>query len=166
MFFPGEPDVTELGRKDTTHAPTVPSTSPQDWRRRQLVVDARYQLRAGVLVGLVALVLLVLLNAALIVPHRAATTGSPSLLHGQDQSAFVLVLLGSAVFLGGVIAIGVLESHRTAGAAYAIRRAVEALREGEPEIRIRLRKGDHLQDLARAVNQLAETIDGERAHRA
>jgi signal transduction histidine kinase len=76
------------------------------------------------------------------------------------------VLLGSTVLLGGVIVLSVLESHRTAGAAYAIRRAVDAIRDGRSEIRIRLRQGDHLQELARAINQLAETIDAERSQRS
>lgn len=137
------------------------------WRRRQFVVDARYQMRAGVLVGAVALVLLVLLNASLILQERAeAATASflsaPSLAV-QDTTSWALLLVGSAVFLGGVILVGVLESHRTAGAAYAIRRALDAIRDGRPDIRVRLRRGDHLQDLATSVNQLAETIDAERS---
>jgi len=145
---------------------------PFGWRRRQFVVDARYQLRAGVLVGLVAIVLLVLLNASLILPHRepsatasmAATALRPP-LETSDRSSFALLLLGSAVFLGGVVVVGLLESHRTAGAAFAIRRAVDGLRDGQPQVRVRLRRGDHLQDLARSINQLAETIDLERLRR-
>jgi signal transduction histidine kinase len=134
------------------------------------VVDARYQLRAGVLVGAVAIVLLVLLDASLILQDRAtaataATAVRPILLAGQDRASWALLLSGSAVFLGGVILVGVLESHRTAGAAYAIRRAVDAIHDGQSEVRVRLRRGDHLQDLARSVNQLAETIDAERLRR-
>jgi len=64
-----------------------------------------------------------------------------------------------------VFLIGLFESHRTAGASYAIRRAVDAICDGESQIRIHLRRGDHLQDLARSVNQLAETIDAERLSR-
>jgi hypothetical protein len=143
------------------------------WRRRQYVVDARYQLRTGILVGLVAVVLLVLLNASLILPSRStsptSTTRVTSLQPSQDasnRSSFALLLLGSAVFLGGVVVVGLLESHRTAGAAFAIRRAVDGMREGQTEVRIRLRRGDHLQDLAQSINQLAETIDLERLRRS
>ena len=142
------------------------------WRRRQFVVDARYQLRSGVLVGLVALVLLVLLNASLVLPQRTApsTTSSTSArsfppFEVPERSSFALLFLGSAVFLGGVFAVGLLESHRTAGAAYAIRRVVDGLRDGQPQVRVRLRRRDHLQDLARSINQLAETIESERLHR-
>jgi hypothetical protein len=139
------------------------------WRRRHWVVDARYQMRAGVLVGAVALVLLLLLNATLILQDRADAATSALVVRPlpaeQDGTSWALLFLGSAVFLAGVILIGVLESHRTAGAAYAIRRAVDAIRDGRPDIRVRLRKGDHLQDLAASVNQLAETIDAERSPR-
>jgi len=61
--------------------------------------------------------------------------------------------------------VGVLESHRTAGAAYAIRRAVDAIRDGRLDTRVRLRRGDHLQDLAKSINLLAETIEEERLRR-
>jgi len=139
------------------------------WRRRQLVVDARYQLRSGMLVGSVAVVLLVLLNASVFIQHRMQTATAAAsvrpLLAGEDRMSFLLLLVGSAVFLGGVFLIGLFESHRTAGASYAIRRAVDAICDGESQIRIHLRRGDHLQDLARSVNQLAETIDAERLSR-
>ena len=161
--------MAKLAPDDALHATAAPHGGLFVWRRRQLVVDARYQWRAGVLVGLVALVLLVLLNVALIVPHRAAPGGAASatrpLSAGQDGISWVLVLTGSAVLLAGVTLIGVLESHRTAGAAYAMGRAVDAIRDGRSEIRIRLRRGDHLQELARSINRLAETIDAERAQR-
>ena len=163
--------MREPGTDHAIAAGVAPGGGSDAWRRRRFVVDARYQLRAGVLVGTVAIALLVLLNASLIPqarraagPAMAASTLHP-LAGGQDRASWLLVLLGSAVFLGGVVLIGVLESHRTAGAAYAIRRAVDAIREGRSDIRVRLRRGDHLQDLANSVNQLAETIDAERLQR-
>lgn len=152
---------------NATSAGTAPGGGFIGWRRRRYVVDARYQMRAGVLVGAVALVLLVLLNASLILQDRAADATAAlvvrPLLAQQDGLSWALLFVGSAVFLGGVFLVGVLESHRTAGAAYAIRRAVDAIRDRRPETRVRLRRGDHLQDLAASVNQLAETIDAERS---
>ena len=148
-------------------AGAAPDGPPYGWRRRQLVVDARYQLRSGVLVGAVAIVLLTLLNASLFVHARTPSAAGTmqDLFAGPERSSWVLLLAGSAVFLVGVILIGLLESHRTAGASYAIRRAVDAIRGGESHIRVRLRRGDHLQDLARSVNELAETIEAERLRR-
>ena len=164
--------MLETGEDKPAAAGQTRGGGPFGWRRRQFVVDARYQLRAGVLVGLVAMVLLVLLNASLILPHRppsatasqAATSLRPP-FQVSDRSSFALLLLGSAVFLGGVVGVGLMESHRTAGAAFAIRRVVDGLRDGQSQVRVRLRRGDHLQDLARSINQLAETIDTERLRR-
>lgn len=151
---PGSGETTPVGRRS--------------WRRRHYVVDTRYQLRAGVLVGSVAIALLLVLNATLVTQSRerapAQVTGSaPARPNGVSWG---LLLLGSAVFVAGVVAIGVLESHRTAGAAYAIRRSVDQIREGRSGVRIRLRRGDHLQELALSVNQLAEALDAERARRS
>lgn len=115
-------------------------------RRRKVLVDTRYQLRAGMVVGLVAFVLLLLVNLSLM------TDGAP----------WILLLGGSAVLLGGIVLVGVVEAHRTAGAAFAIRRTVDALAAGTHGARVRLRRGDHLQDLAEAINRLAERLDAER----
>jgi len=167
--------LLEPGADNPAAAGRTRGGGPFGWRRRQFVVDARYQLRSGVLVGSVAIVLLVLLNASLILPHRtplataataamAATPVRPPFA-APDRPSFALLLVGSAVFLGGVVLVGFLESHRTAGAAFAIRRVVDGLRDGQSQVRVRLRRGDHLQDLAHSINQLAETIDTERLRR-
>ena len=164
--------MLEPGADNPISARQVRGGGPFGWRRRQFVVDARYQLRSGMLVGAVAIVLLVLLNASLILPQRAAsatvaTAVAPgrALFGAPDRSSFALLLMGSAVFLGGVVVVGLLESHRTAGAAFAIRRVVDGIRDGQSQVRVQLRRGDHLQDLARSINQLAETIDMERLRR-
>jgi hypothetical protein len=163
--------LLETGADKPAVAGLARGVGPFGWRRRKYVVDARYQLRTGILVGLVAIVLLVLLNASLILPYRSTSGSASPAAFAQsshpasDRSSLAFLLLGSAVFLGGVVVIGLTESHRTAGASFAIRRVVDALREGQSQARVRLRKGDHLQDLARSINQLAETIETERLRR-
>lgn len=118
-------------------------------RRRKILVDPRYQLRAGIVVGLVAFVLLLLVNLSLM------TEGAP----------WILLLAGSAVLLGGIVLIGVVEAHKTAGAAFSLKRTIEELAAGRTGARVRLRKGDHLQELAQALNGLAEKLDAERRAR-
>ena len=134
-------------------ATAEPTRTYSSWRRRRYVVDARSQLRAGILVGFLTLALLVLLNVSIFTGHEA------------DRSSWVLLLTGSVVFFTGIVAIGVLETHRTAGAAFAIRRTIDALRDGQRGARVRLRRSDHLQELGEAVNALAEAIDRERGPR-
>ena len=70
---------------------------------------------------------------------------------------------GSAVFLGGVILVGVLESHRTAGAAYrdpASRRRDPRRTAGNPRPAPSGRPPPGAR--RRPINRLAETIDAER----
>jgi hypothetical protein len=170
MFGSGRRGLSDTEPKTATAAEAFPKSETVGLRRRRILVDARYQTWSGALIGGVALVLLLLLNASLIVQHPAATAVAGAVTRpmsgGADRASWVLLFLGSAAFLGGVVLVGLLESHRTAGAAYAIRRAVDALREGRSDVRVHLRRGDHLQELARAINQLAETIDGERLGRS
>jgi hypothetical protein len=132
------------------------------------VIDARYQLRSGLFAGAITLVLLALLNASLVLERSAAGPTIPGAAAGSlpiDRGTSVLALVGSALFLAGVVLVGVLESHRTAGAAYAIRRVLDGLREGRSGERVRLRRNDHLRELGDAVNRLADSIDHERQAR-
>ncbi len=145
------------------------SAGPPRWRRRRYVLDAAYQARSGILVGSTALALLVLLNFSVASHDGAAVSVAGSFVRptlGSDGRASLVVLVSvSMAFLVGVFLVGLIESHRTAGAAFAIRRAVDAIRDGRTDIRIRLRRHDHLQDLARSINELAEAIDRERGRR-
>ena len=169
MFGAGGDFVPGSEPQETT--PTTRRAHPS-WRRRQFVVDARYQLRAGIMVGVVAIALLILLNVSLMgqgrlpSPLPGAPARTPLTTGHPDRTSWALILLGSGVFVAGVIAIGVLESHKTAGAAYAIRRSIDQIREGRTGVRVRLRRGDHLQDLAKALNQLAESLDAQRSGRS
>jgi signal transduction histidine kinase len=152
----------------SAHPASAPPAAPRG-RRRRIVVDPPYQLRRGLLMGAVALVLLALLNVVLVSHGRgtapAGTMVSAAAAVADGGVSFVLVLFSSALFLAGVVFVAILDSHRTAGASYAIRRTVEAVREGRAGERVRLRKNDHLKALADSVNRLAEAIDAERARR-
>lgn len=137
-------------------------------RRRRFVIDRQYQLRVAFLSVGIALVLLVLLNASLFFSARqnsaVAVTLAPQLaefMKAQDRVQFGLVLTGSLVFLVGVFLVGILESHRTAGAAFKISQGIDRLRQGDTRSRVRLRRGDNLQDVAAAVNTLAGALQQE-----
>ncbi len=159
----------------TAEARATDSPSPLEtlFRRRRFLVDRRYQLRMGLFTGGVALILLVLLNVSLFVAARETTQSAAAstpelrdLVRSQDRIQLMLTLLGSAVFLVGIVVVGVLESHRTAGAAYRLERVIGRLREGNWASRARLRRGDHLQSLATALNQLAATLQDQDVREA
>lgn len=81
-------------------------------------------------------------------------------------SEAAIITAGVAVLM--LIALGcyfIVLTHRIAGPAYRIRKAIVNLSEGRTEDRVRLREGDYLQDLAAATNQLAEAMEEGRRSR-
>ncbi len=143
------------------------------FRRRRFLVNRRYQLRiTGITVG-TALVLLLLLNFSLFASNQRSTAAAlavaPELrtyLAAQDRFQITLMILGSLAFLAGVFLLGILETHRTAGASYNARRSLEKLREGRYRVRMRLRRGDNLKEIEQAFNDLADTLHSRAIHEA
>ena len=123
-------------------------------RRRRFIIDPGYQLRASFIAVGVAVLLLVLLNVSLFVGDEAHGNASA----GSSGIEFGLVAVGSLVFLAGVFLVSVLETHRTSGAALRIGRAMEKIRWGRLDTRIRLRRGDNLQELANAFNTMSKAL--------
>ncbi len=155
--------------EERTAIPSMPAESlrgiPALLRRRRFVVDPRYQFRASLMMGALVLVLLALLNVSLFVAdvqgRRAALAAAPELgdlLRSQDRLELALVAAISVVFLIGVVVVGLLETHRTAGAAFVLRRGLGDVAEGRFAIRLKLRKGDNLQALAEAFNHAASSL--------
>ena len=62
------------------------------------------------------------------------------------------------IFLCGVAAVAVLETHRTAGAAYNLARHMAAIQAGHYSIRLSLRKGDNLQTLEESFNDMSRAL--------
>ena len=58
----------------------------------------------------------------------------------------------------GVVVISVLETHRTAGPAYAIEKRLHELGGGSLAAHVHLRKNDNLQALATAFNDATRTL--------
>ena len=138
-------------------------------RRRQFLIDHRVQLRAVALTGALALTLLVLLNVTLYFARENGTavllTSSPELaatLAEQDRVELFVVALSSLVFLCGVMALTIFETHRTAGAAWNLARHMAAVQAGHYDIQLHLRKGDSLPDLEPAFNDMTRALQ-ERA---
>jgi prepilin-type N-terminal cleavage/methylation domain-containing protein len=69
----------------------------------------------------------------------------------------------AAVLIG---AVAILISHRIAGPAQIIERALRGLLRGESDQRISLRPEDSLQSLAAAANELGNKVQEQEAHRA
>jgi signal transduction histidine kinase len=127
------------------------------------------QLLAALIITGVALVLVVLLNLSLhssrIQSTAAIATVSPelgSILQAQNRFELMLGIAASLVFLLGIFAVTILETHKTAGAAYHLCRELERIRDGLYGIRVKLRKGDNLREVESAFNEMSRTL-AERA---
>jgi methyl-accepting chemotaxis protein len=134
-------------------------------RRREFLVSRATQLRLGLSAAGLAILLLVPLNLVLDAATRAGTEAllvdAPGLarpLEERDRWQARLVLGGSVIFVLGVFVLGVLESHRTAGAARSLARSADALADGRLDTRVRLRRGDALVGLADRFNEMAATL--------
>jgi hypothetical protein len=70
-------------------------------------------------------------------------------------SAITFMIIGSVYFMFLVLKF----SHRIAGPMYRIQKTLEAWRAGNTTIRANLRKGDHLTELATAVNGFLDWLE-------
>jgi hypothetical protein len=69
------------------------------------------------------------------------------------------ILVNNLVILVLTVVIGLLYSHRIAGAAYRIETDIGRCLSGERDVQVRLRKKDKLQRLATQVNKLIAELD-------
>ncbi len=139
--------------------------------RRNWLVDPRSQLRTTLLAAFaVGVVLAALLFSLHLVREReAAALGAkmPSLvpaLETQNRIDLAFQTAGAVVFLTMVVVVTLLETHKTAGAALSLRRDLARLRDGERGVRTKLRRGDNLQDVASAVNEMSMALDKQLWH--
>ncbi|MEO5971136.1 MAG: methyl-accepting chemotaxis protein [Bdellovibrionia bacterium] len=66
----------------------------------------------------------------------------------------------SFIFLIVTTFLGLIQSHRTAGALFHFRKVFEAIRDGNRERRIRLRPKDEFQAAAKSFNEMMDVLTG------
>jgi signal transduction histidine kinase len=140
-------------------------------KRRDFLINKRYQLRAGFLTAAVVLVLLVLLNLTV---YTTATSNADKILadapelapmvRAQERVELFLIVLISLIYLAGVFLVTILETHRTAGAAHSLAKRMAEIRSGRYKSRVSLRKGDNLRELEDAFNEMSSSLE-ERSWR-
>lgn len=136
-------------------------------QRRRFLVNRRQQLRACLLTTTTALALVTLLDASIYSARSrsidAMLTRTPELaqwLRDQGRLEFGLVLAASGVFVLAVFLVTILETHKTAGAAYNLIRKIERVRDGEYATQLVLRKDDNLRDVEAAFNDMTRALRG------
>jgi len=75
------------------------------------------------------------------------------------QTFIWFVAAGEIILVTVTVFYGVKTSNRTAGPVYRLKKVVREVADGDLTIRIRLRKRDHLKDLATEVNAAIEILE-------
>lgn len=151
----------DMPKKLSTFGKVVSQLSP----RRQYLVNRRRQIRSALLVAVVVLLLLLPLNYSLHTVREQETTtitaSNPELkplMQSRDRTELIVGLLASVVILVGVFVLTIIETHRTAGAAFALVRRLDEIREGQFGTRLTLRGGDNLREIEGPFNAMVEAL--------
>lgn len=154
-----------------SHAPRPePPANGRLWkflvpRRRRFIVNWRYQLRASLFSVSLALIMLSLVNLNVYFTNQASTESilvvNPGLrtsLEVRDRRQVIELALGSAFVTLAIFALGIFQTHKTAGAAFSLRRTLLQLRDGQYDVAPRLRRDDNLQELLAPIGDLARAL--------
>ena len=138
------------------------------YKRKQYLVDRAYQLRF--VTRLFLIILLVATASALVssilVWRNTYTPGQTS----QEVFIVALVAIASTLLVELLLAIplifvlGIRQSHRIVGPMNRIKQVLAAIGQGDFSKRITLRQGDALEELAEAINQMAERLQQRFPH--
>lgn len=167
----------------TAEAERLPRTTipPAKRRLRNYLLDARFQLKYTSMVVGVTVIVASALGFMAYRYSRGQTEmmtiskieGSADLnpqfvafIEGEARSADRKVLLG---IIGGIAILalalgvtGIMVTHKLVGPAYKIKRLLRDVRDGHLKIEGRLRKGDELQDVFDAFEQMINALRAEQ----
>ena len=139
------------------------------YKRKQYLVDRAYQIRFVTRIFTVVLavgVISSLLSTSLLWMNMyRPELGSTTLLVGCLVAVAVTLLIELLIAIPIVFFLGIQQSHRIVGPMNRIKQTLEAIGKGGFSRRITLRKGDALEDLAKSINQMAESLQ-QRAPRS
>ena len=132
------------------------------YKRKQYLVDRGYQLRFVTRVFMVVLAVAVissLISTTLLWLNMYRTD-----LESQTPLIASLIAVATTLLIELLLAIpivfflGIRQSHRIVGPMNRLKRTLEAIGTGDFSQRITLRQGDALEDLAKSINQMVESL--------
>jgi methyl-accepting chemotaxis protein len=148
-------------------------------KRRSLIINPGFQVQAMLLPTLISVATVTGLVISLFLVMQSADAELPAeygMLKGLWDAAearwLVSSICGALVFAALMITIGLVETHRAAGAVFKMQRHIHRVAAGDLDARVYLRKGDHFQDVAEDFNRMVDALkddvrhDLEQIHRA
>jgi len=149
-------------------------TAPRGYRRRQYLVETRFQLKY------VGLILLLMYLTGIVCSYLVYYTGMMFMgeklasVYPQGRLVSIVNVVNVRILVSLVLAtplvaiIGIFLSHRIAGPWYRMEKFMISVVSGDLTSLITLRKNDELIPLANRINDLVEslrtTIKSEKAH--
>lgn len=137
---------------------------PKKIKRRQYLIKTRFQLKY------VGLILLFMFAVAWVAGYTVYYTGwllmGEKLANVYPQGRLVAImrtinvtLILRLILIAPLVALlAVFLSHKVAGPLYRIERFLRLVAAGDLSTKLRLRKGDELQDLAEALNEMTDDL--------
>ncbi|MBI5287077.1 MAG: HAMP domain-containing protein [Deltaproteobacteria bacterium] len=133
-------------------------------RRKRYFINKRIQLKYIILTVSLLVIYTVILLGAIFAPYALALfTNVP--LPQKAEAAQVLLLLHSKIWPGvGLIILlfgiaTIYITHKIAGPVYIFERMAKEIADGNLTIRVKLRKGDDLQDLGEDLNKMTDNLE-------
>jgi hypothetical protein len=133
--------------------------------RRHYVIDRRRQFRTAFIVAGLAAFLLIFVNVAFGILRMSQAmvlkASAPQLgpvLQEQDTRTAALLAVISVLFVIGVFVLTIAETHRTAGAIFAVRRHLDRVRDGDYRVTLKLRPRDTLRDLEAPFDDMVRSL--------
>ena len=138
------------------------STQERPYARKQYLVDRGYQLRfvtrMFMVVFTVAVISSLIATALLYQNMYRPELESRVPLTASLIAIAVTLLIELLLAIPIVFYLGVRQSHRVVGPMNRLKQTLQAIGSGDLSQRITLRQGDALEDLAKAINQMAERL--------
>lgn len=178
---PAEQDPASEQAKATPPSEATPSiVSPPRRRLRNLLLDARFQLKYTAMVVAVTAAVASLLGwlaydysrgqteamtiqLAMAPELRPETSESlEAMATAMDRRVASAIIVGIALLSLVLGATGIVITHRVVGPAYRLKAILRSMREGKLDINARLRRGDELQDV---FDELENTVKALRQKR-
>ncbi len=98
-------------------------------------------------------------NYQILVQYAGLDEEVQNILYHELRLLISMISATFVVYLAGVAVLGVLFSHRIAGAVYALKRTIKAINDGK-DVQLRLRQDDEFQDLVEGFNQMVSRLRG------
>ncbi len=141
-----------------------PTRIPVVGRRRSYFINPSYQLRAmfvPTVVAVSSVTVLVFVHFLLLQPgpERSALTDGTITVSSLFNSGWLMTSIGfSLLYAALFIFLGVVETHKAAGAIFKIKHYLHRVSMGDLRSRVTLRRKDHFQDVADEFNSMSDSL--------